>query len=71
MLHASGLGLAAAQVGAPVAVVTVLRDTEESDVLALINPHVVEAEGEQEAYRGLPEPAHAARACDPARAGGR
>ena len=48
MQHASGLGLAAAQIGRPVAAVTVLRDPESERVLKLINPRIIESEGEQE-----------------------
>lgn len=48
MQHANGLGLAAAQIGVPVAAVTVLRDPESERVLKLINPRIVETEGQQE-----------------------
>ncbi len=48
MLEAGGLGLAAAQIGVPLAAVTVLRDPESDSVLKLINPRIVEQEGEQE-----------------------
>ncbi len=48
MQHASGLGLAAAQIGVPVAAVTVLHDLESEQVLQLINPRIIESEGEQE-----------------------
>ncbi len=50
MLHAGGLGLAAAQIGVPVAAVTVLRDPESEEVLKLVNPTIVEIEGEQEGF---------------------
>ncbi|MEA3401296.1 MAG: peptide deformylase [Armatimonadota bacterium] len=52
MLEAGGLGLAAAQLGESLAVVTVLRDPGENDVVELINPRIVEQEGEQEGSEG-------------------
>ncbi|MGC9317555.1 MAG: peptide deformylase [Armatimonadota bacterium] len=52
MLQAGGMGLAAEQIGEPLAVVTVLRDPEENDVIGLINPRIVEQEGEQEGSEG-------------------
>lgn len=57
MLAADGLGLAAAQVGEPVAAVTVRKGPDVEEVLSLINPRIVEAEGEQvgtEACLSLP-----------------
>lgn len=48
MMDANGLGLAAPQIGVPLRAITVLRDPEEQDVIALINPRIVEREGEQE-----------------------
>lgn len=57
MLAADGLGLAAAQVGVPIAAVTIRQGPDVEEVLALINPEIVEAEGEQvgtEACLSLP-----------------
>ncbi len=57
MLAADGLGLAAQQVGVPVAVVTVRQSPDVEEVLGLINPEIVAAEGEQvggEACLSLP-----------------
>ncbi|MGD9496349.1 MAG: peptide deformylase [Armatimonadota bacterium] len=48
MLEASGLGLAAAQIGVPVTAIVVLHDPESDEVLKLINPRIVESEGEQD-----------------------
>jgi len=57
MIAADGLGLAAAQVGELIAAVTVRRGADTEEVLGLINPEIVEAEGEQagtEACLSLP-----------------
>lgn len=52
MLEQNGLGLAAAQVGVPVAIVVIRRDPEEEETIELINPRIIEAEGEQEGGEG-------------------
>ncbi len=52
MLEENGMGLAAAQVGVSKAVVVVRMDPEEDDVLELINPELVETEGEERGVEG-------------------
>lgn len=52
MLEHNGLGLAAAQVGVSSAVVIIRRDAESSDVIELINPKLVQIEGEEEGTEG-------------------
>lgn len=52
MLEANGLGLAAAQVGVSSAVVVVRRGPESDEVIELINPRIVEAEGEERGLEG-------------------
>lgn len=52
MLENDGLGLAAAQVGESVAVVVVRRGAESSDVIELINPRMVEIDGEESGMEG-------------------
>lgn len=52
MLENSGLGLAGPQVGESRAVIVVRPDAEEEDVLELINPRIVETEGEEEGLEG-------------------
>ncbi|MFW5867544.1 MAG: peptide deformylase [Armatimonadota bacterium] len=52
MLQNDGLGLAAAQVGESVAVVVVRRGAESNDVIELINPRMVEIEGEESGVEG-------------------
>lgn len=49
---AAGMGLAAPQVGASVAVTTVWMDTEGEEISALINPKIVKSEGEEESFEG-------------------
>ena len=48
----SGLGLAGPQVGESRAVIVVQPDPEEEGVLELINPRVIEKEGEEEGLEG-------------------
>lgn len=52
MLEANGLGLAAAQVGVPVSVVVIRADAESDSVIELINPRIVEEEGEEDGAEG-------------------
>ncbi len=52
MLQAYGLGLAAPQVGELTAAVIVRPDPEEDDTIELINPRIVEREGEEEGLEG-------------------
>ncbi len=54
MLEANGLGLAAAQVGEPVSVVVIRADEDgdTEDVIELINPKIIEVEGEQDGPEG-------------------
>ncbi|MFO8082456.1 MAG: peptide deformylase [Armatimonadota bacterium] len=52
MLENEGLGLAAAQVGESAAVVVLRRGAESSDVIELINPRIVEREGEERGMEG-------------------
>jgi len=52
MLENDGLGLAAAQVGESVSVVVVRRGAESDDVIELINPRIVETEGEETGNEG-------------------
>ncbi len=52
MLKANGLGLAAEQLGATDAVVVVRGGPETDDFIELINPRIVEREGEQEGAEG-------------------
>lgn len=52
MLEANGLGLAAAQVGVSSAVVVVRRGPESDEVIELINPRVVQIEGEETGVEG-------------------
>lgn len=53
LVEASGVGLAAPQVGEPVQAIVVRRDVEpDSPVYQLINPHLLEVEGEQEGREG-------------------
>lgn len=52
MLEANGLGLAAAQIGVPTAAVVVRRDPESDSVIELINPRIVETEGEEDGAEG-------------------
>ena len=52
MLEADGLGLAGAQVGECLAVVVVRADSEGTEVIDLINPRIVEQEGEQDGHEG-------------------
>ncbi len=52
MLVESGLGLAAAQVADPLAAVVVRRDPDGEEMIELINPRIVEREGEQEGHEG-------------------
>jgi peptide deformylase len=52
MLEASGLGLAAPQVGETITAVVVRPDAEEHETIELVNPRIVEAEGEEEGLEG-------------------
>jgi peptide deformylase len=52
MLENEGLGLAAAQVGESTAVVVVRRGAESDGVIELINPRIVESEGEERDVEG-------------------
>jgi peptide deformylase len=52
MVRADGLGLAAPQVGVSNAIVTIRTDPDSDTVLELINPRIVEVEGEQEGAEG-------------------
>ncbi len=50
MYEADGVGLAAPQVGVLKRIVVI--DTTGEDLLVLINPEIIEADGEQEGYEG-------------------
>ncbi len=52
MLENSGLGLAGPQVGESKTIIVVRPDPEQEDVLELINPRIVETEGEEEGLEG-------------------
>lgn len=54
MFEADGLGLAAAQVGVPLAVVVIRADADAEDdsLIELINPRMIEVEGEADGYEG-------------------
>lgn len=52
MLENDGLGLAAAQVDEAIAVVVIRRGVESNDVIELINPRIVETEGEERGIEG-------------------
>ncbi len=52
MLEANGLGLAAAQVGVPLSVVIVRADADSDTVIELINPRMIEIEGEEDGAEG-------------------
>lgn len=52
MLEADGLGLAAAQVGVPTSVVVVRRGADSDSVIELINPRIIEVEGEEAGMEG-------------------
>lgn len=49
---AAGMGLAAPQVGESRRIVTVWRDPEGEETIALINPKIIEREGEEESFEG-------------------
>jgi len=49
---AAGMGLAAPQVGESRRIITVWTDTEGEETRALINPKIVEREGEEESFEG-------------------
>ncbi len=49
---AAGMGLAAPQVGISSRVVTMWTDSEGEEITALINPRIVEQEGEEKSYEG-------------------
>ncbi|MGI5816766.1 MAG: peptide deformylase [Armatimonadota bacterium] len=52
MLEANGLGLAAAQVGVSTSVVVVRRGADSDEVIELINPRIIEIEGEESGTEG-------------------
>ncbi len=52
MLANSGLGLAAVQVGVPLAVAVVRPDLEGGEPIALINPEIAEEDGREEGKEG-------------------
>ena len=52
MLEASGVGLAAPQVGESMRAVIVRPDPEEENTLELLNPRIVEREGDEEGLEG-------------------
>lgn len=53
MVEAPGLGLAAPQVGVPVrAIVVRPGDEEDDDVLCLLNPRIIQRDGDQEGTEG-------------------
>jgi peptide deformylase len=52
MLEANGLGLAAPQVGVGKAVVVIRRGADSDEVIELINPRIVETEGEESGTEG-------------------
>jgi len=52
MLENAGLGLAAPQVGEPIAAIVVRADPDGEGTLELINPRIVEKEGENEDMEG-------------------
>ena len=49
---AAGMGLAAPQVGELLRIITLWRDTEGEEILELINPRIIESEGEEESFEG-------------------
>ncbi|MCD6359856.1 MAG: peptide deformylase [Armatimonadetes bacterium] len=49
---AAGMGLAAPQVGESTRVITLWRDTDGEETVALVNPRIVETEGEEESFEG-------------------
>ena len=52
MLEQNGLGLAASQVAVPEAIVVVRSDPDSDETVELINPRIIEEEGEQEGSEG-------------------
>lgn len=49
---AAGMGLAAPQVGESLRIITVWADPEGEETIALINPRIVERDGEEESFEG-------------------
>lgn len=49
---AAGMGLAAPQVGESRRIITVWSDPEGEETVALINPKIIEREGEEESFEG-------------------